>query len=56
MYRVGILLKNGERISGNFSSKGDCDVFILEKMEKEDIKKAIIVNKEDMQERYYENF
>lgn len=56
MYRVGILLKNGERISENFPSKEDCDTFILETMEKEDITKAIIVNKEDIKEKWIEQF
>ena len=56
MYRVGILLKNGERITKNFPSKEDCDTFILETMEKEDIKKALIVNKDNIKERWVENF
>ena len=56
MYRVGILLKNGKSISKNLSSKEECDTWILETMEKEDIKRAVIVNKEDISERYIEQF
>jgi hypothetical protein len=56
MYRVAILLKNGERISDNFNSKDEADTWLLELMEKEDIKKAIIVNKENINEKYVENF
>jgi len=56
MYRVGITLKNGDRKSDNFSSKDLCDTWILELMEKEDIKRFVIVNKEDISERYIEQF
>ncbi len=56
MYRVGILLQNGDRISKNKPSKDDCDTYILELMETKDIKRTVIVNKENPQERYYENF
>ncbi len=56
MYRVGIILKNGEILSDNFLSKDLCDTYILEKMEKHELKTAIIINKENPQERYYENF
>lgn len=56
MYRVGIILKNGEILSDNFPTKEDCDTYILEKMEKHELKRAIIVNKEKPKERYIENF
>lgn len=56
MYRVGILLKSGERIADNFPSKGDCDTWILEVMEKQEIQKAIIVNKSNISERWTEQF
>jgi len=56
MYRCGILLKNGERVTRNCVSKDLCDTFILEQMDKVDIKRAVIVNKEDIRERYIENF
>lgn len=56
MYRCVILLKNGNMLPNNLPSKEDCDTWILETMEKEDIKKAIIVNKDNIKERYIENF
>lgn len=56
MYRCGILLKNGKRIADNFKSKDECDTWILEQMDKKDIKKAIIVNKDNIAERYIEKF
>jgi len=56
MYRVGITLKDGTPIAENFKTKDECDTFILEKMEKQEIKKAVIVNKDDITERYIENF
>ncbi len=56
MYRVGITLKNGEILSKNLPSKDNCDTYILELMETKDIKKAIIVNKDNSSERYIENF
>ena len=56
MYRCGILLKNGERIVKNFPSKGDCDTFILETSEKQNINRAVILNKDNINERWVENF
>lgn len=56
MYRVGITLKDGTPIAKNFTTKDECDTWILEYLEKDNIKKAIIVNKDDISERYIENF
>ena len=56
MYRVGITLKNGERMGKNKPSKDECDTYILELMETMDIKRVVIQNKDDKQERYTENF
>lgn len=56
MYRVGILLKNGERIAKNLPSKEDCDTWILETMEIKEITKALIVNKQNINERWIEQF
>lgn len=56
MYRVGILLKNGEQIGENFPTKDECDTFILETMEKKDIKRVVIQNQQNTYERYVENF
>jgi hypothetical protein len=55
MYRLVILLQNGKMINKNLSSKDECDTFILLTMEKEDIKKVVIENKQT-KERYVENF
>ena len=56
MYRVGVLLKNGDRLTKNLASKEDCDTWLLELMDKKNIKKALIVNKDNIKERYIENF
>jgi len=56
MYRVGITTKQGDILSSNFGTKDECDTYILEQMEKVDIKKAIIVNKDNIKERWIENF
>jgi len=56
MYRCGMLLKNGERISENFPSKDQCETWILEQMDKVDIKRTVIVNKEDITKRWIEQF
>jgi len=53
MYRVGIVLKDGTIPPGeNFETKEECELWVLERMEKMDIKKAIIVNKDNIQDRY----
>ena len=57
MYRCGIILKNGDILPAqNFDTKDECDTWILDISEKKDIKKAIIVNKENIKERWTENF
>ena len=56
MFRCGVTLKNGEIKTKNCSSKDQCEEWLLELMEKEDLKKSIIVNKDNMQERWMENF
>ena len=56
MFRCGVTLKNGEPLAKNFNSKGECETWILELMEKRELKKSIIVNKDNMKERYIENF
>ena len=56
MYRCGVLLKNGELLAENFESKDLCESWILELMEKYDLKKSTIVNKKNVTERYIETF
>lgn len=56
MFRVAILLKNGEQKANNFDTKEECETWILENMEKLELKKSIIVSKDNIQERYFENF
>ena len=56
MYRCGVLLKNGEYRVKNFDSKDECESWILELMDKYDLKKAVIVNKDNIKERWFENF
>ncbi len=56
MFRCGILLNNGENKTQNFNSKEECETWILELMEQYDLKKSVIVNKDNIKERYIENF
>lgn len=56
MFRCGVTLKNGEPLADNFKSKEECETWILELMEKQDLKKSIIVNKDNIKERWIENF
>ena len=57
MYRCGVLLKNGERLKPkNFDSKDQCEEWLLGLMDEYDLKKSVIVNKDNMKERYTENF
>lgn len=56
MYRCGVTLQNGEIKTKNYDSKDQCDEWLLKLMDKYDLKRAIIVNKEDTKERYIENF
>ena len=56
MYRVGITKKDGTPLAKNFKTKDECDTWVLELMEKEDIKRAIIINKDNISERWIETF
>jgi len=56
MYRVSILKNNGTHESKNFDTKNQCEDWILKKVETGNIKKSIIVNKYNIQERYSENW
>jgi len=56
MFRCGVTLKNGEIKSENFDSKDQCEEWLLELMDKYDLKKSIIVNKDNIKERWIENF
>lgn len=56
MYRLAILLQNGKYISKNLDNKDLCDTYILKIMDKQNIKKYIIVNKNNISERWVETF
>ena len=51
MYRVGILKTNGDTEAKTFNTKAECEEWILQMTEECAIKKAIITNKEDNNER-----
>ncbi len=51
MWRVGIIKKDGTTDAKNFETKEQCEEWILKKAEKEDLKKAIYCNKENLSER-----
>lgn len=51
MYRVGITKKDKAIISKNFNSKFEAENWILEIAEKYELIKAIIVNKDNIQDR-----
>ena len=56
MYRAGITKTNGEIDAQNFNTKDEAEFWILEQADKYDIKKAILVNKENIKEREIINF
>ena len=56
MYRCGILLQNGDRMSKNFESKDQCETWILELIDKYDLKKSVVINKDNIEERWIEIF
>ncbi len=56
MYRCGVTLKNGKIKSINCDSKDQCEEWLLELMEEYDLKKSIIINKDNISERWIENF
>jgi hypothetical protein len=56
MFRCGIILKNGEYKADNFDTKEKCETWILENMEISELKKSVIVNKNNISERYVERF
>ena len=56
MYRCGVTLKSGEVKFKNCDSKDQCEEWLLKLMDKYDLKKSIIVNKENVKERYIEQF
>ena len=50
-YRAGILKIDGTREAENFDTKEKAEQWILNKAEKNKIKKSMIVNKENIKER-----
>ena len=56
MFRVGILKTNGDSIGETFNTKAECEDWLLEQAEKCNIKKAIIINKEDRNDKEFINF
>ena len=56
MFRCGVILQNGSNKTENFKSKEECETWILELMEIEDLKKSVIVNKDNIKERWIETF
>ena len=56
MYRCAVTVKNGEIKIKNCDSKDQCDEWRLKIMHKYELKKAIIVNKDNIKERWIENF
>ena len=51
MWRIGILIKEGNSIAETFNTKSECEDWLLLQAEKCAIKKAIIVNKENIKDR-----
>ena len=56
MWRVGILLDSGNRIAENFETKSQCEEWLLKQVDKQKIKKSIIFNKQNIQERFVETW
>ncbi len=55
MWKAGVLKNNGDRESANFTTQEDAEMWVLEQSEK-GIKKSIVVNKENIQERIITNW
>lgn len=55
-WRIGILLNNGQRESSNFSSKEQCEEWLLKQLEIKKIKTSLIVNLANITERYFEHW
>lgn len=56
MWRVGILKQDGTREAKNFSTKEKCENWLLQQSDNIKLKTSIIVNKENIKERYLENW
>lgn len=56
MYRIGITFEDGSIESDNFCTKGGCEIWLLERAEKKSVKKAIIVDKDNINDREIINF
>ena len=55
MWRVGITKKDGTVIAKNFDTKEEAEFWVLEQAEK-GIKRSIIVDKENIKERFITNW
>lgn len=53
-WRAGILKKNGDSEGQNFTTKAECEEWVLSKAD--DIKRSLIVNKENISEREITNW
>ena len=51
-YRVGIVTQDGEVIAKNFSTKDECEDWVLEQGELIGIKRAVLLNKRTKQREY----
>jgi len=49
-------LQDDTRQAKNFSSKEKCEEWVLKQIEKTNVKKSIIVNKNNIQERFIDNW
>jgi len=56
MWRAGITTKDSRTIAQNFNTKDEADMWVLEQAETVCIKKSIVVNKEDIKDRYIINW
>ena len=54
-WRAGILKIDGEREAKNFNTKEEAELWVLEEAEK-GIKRSIIVNKQNIKERFVTNW
>lgn len=54
-WRAGVTKINGDTEAQNFDSREDAELWVLEQVEK-GIKKSIIVNRDNIRERYYETW
>ncbi|MGD2072742.1 MAG: hypothetical protein PVG65_04565 [Candidatus Thorarchaeota archaeon] len=56
MWRAGVIYKEGKIEAKNFPNKPKAENWVLSLAEKDKIKRSVIVNTDNIKERYFENW